>query len=610
MEPNSLKKGNLSQTLNSAKELLEEDANSPAVQSARELIKSLVKALKNFKIYLPNNPVHQKSLKDFYSKLSGHLEEFGDADLNITQYTISYQGQSVYENINRLESIAFRLFVDGIRQMTFLSGFTEEESSDLLEILGKNLDSQNPDDDLVTLLWQKNFQHLRPQIIQDFFEDGTEAAGEQKPGFALASGVSEMIASEVKKESVEAAKASSGLSIEQTQAAQYAEVFRLTEEEIARIKEEIKFESEKDLITEMINIIYSVLQVEKDEGFFSDLINLIVENTMLLLDSGDMIQAEKVIQLFAILKQQTPPLSSGHMAILEKAIQAFGRPENLGKMEKHLNELDDRHLKAFYVFLSMLDSSAAFTIIDLLEKAKIRKTRKVLVDVLVESGKKDILPILNRLQGSPWFVIRNLIQVIGKIGNDAAVDSLKKLVSYPDERVRKELLTTLNLIWSENPKVREMAIPFLNDREIGIRKQALQMIQHHKETKALPVLKRIIEDKGFALKEMEEKLLVYQALGKLGDSSLIPRCKEMLKSSFFFWIKKTMKEEAALCAVMALKHEGSAEAVLLLTESRKHNYKTVADASARALNEIQRMKDRKEAPPEIKDESDRLESNG
>ncbi len=589
--------GNLSREPENGPNPPNDTLSDESVKSAQDVFRVLVKAIKNLKLYLPNNPVHQRFLKEFHSKLAGHLEKFGDAVLTVGQYTLTLEDQTVYENINRLDSLAFKLFVDGVRQMTLMEGVTEEESGYLLEVLGRTGDSASSDDDLVTLLWQKNFHHIKFQILEDFFSDLTEGVSLQTSDSKA--GFTNLIQSELKtpvvsKEESGQAESMKTLAAEQGRNNQFTQVFRLTEEEIASIKNEMKVETEKDLISEMIDIFYSVLQVEKEALFFSEMVDLLVGNTAHLLEEGDFIQLQKIVRLFVLLKEQIPPLPEAHVESLDRTIDVLGKSAYLDKVEKHINTLDDKHLSALCQFLGMLNSSSVPSIINLLGKAKVRKTRKALSDILVEFGRRDITPILARLQGGEWFVIRNLVQIIGQIGNLQAVESLNKLVQYPDDRVRKEVLLTLISVGKENEKVKGMILLFLNDRDVALRRQALQVIQIHQYEKALPILMKMIAAEDFSSREEDEKYLIFSAIGKLGKADLIPMLKEYLKPSFFFWIKRRQKEGRALCAVYALKKMETPQAAALLTEAKRHPYKMVGDLASKTLVEIQRTKERKE----------------
>jgi HEAT repeat protein len=570
---------------------------SQEIASLQEVFKVLVKAIKNLKIYLANNPVHQRFLKEFYTKLDLHLKTYGDTILAVGQYTLTCHDQTIYENLNRLDSLAFKLFVDGIRQMTLMEGISEEESGQFLEVLGKSYDAERPDDDLVTLFWQKKFHHVKFQIIEDYFSNEIELAPVSEP--EAKAGLNSMVQAELRSQDVlekgaEDSESKTAFTDEQISRFQVHQVFRLTEDEILNIKNEMKLETEKDLISELVNIIYSVLQIEKDEVYFMEVVDLLVKNTTHLVEEGDLVQVEKVTRLFVSLKEQIPPLPAKMAEILDQAIISLGKQEYLSKIETHLNTLDEKNLSALSNFLRMLNPSSSSSIIDILSKAKIRKTRKILSDILVEFGKKDIGPILSRLQGSHWYVIRNLVQIIGQIGSQQAIDSLRKLVQYPDERVRKEIVYSLMLIGKENEKAKDIILTFLNDHDSGIRKQVIQIIQTNKYEKAYPLLLKMISSEEEGLRDSEEKNLIFAALGKLGSRDLLPLLKEYLKPSFLSFVKRNKKEDRAVSALYALRHMELPEATDLLTEAKKHPYKIVSDFASKALYEIQKAKEKKE----------------
>ena len=580
----------------SLKEEGEDALLAQEIHSIQEVFKVLIKALKNLKIYLGNNPVHQRFLKEFYSKLTHHLGQFGDTILSVGQYTLTCHDQIIYENINRLDSLAFKLFVDGVRQMTFIEGISEEESANLLEVLGKSDDAERPDDDLVTYLWEKKFHHIKFQIIEDYFSENAQIEQISEPD--AKAGLDSMVRAELTGQKGADGESGTGQGLSaverERETVRFHQVFRLTEDEILSIKNEMKLESEKDLISELSGIVYAILQVEKEEPVFAEIAGLMIENAALMIESGDLIQTEKIARLFVTLKEQIPPLPESKIAILDGAINSLGKAEKLGKLEAHLNSLNDKNVQALGEFLRILNVSAVHPIIDILSKAKVRKTRKLLSDILVEIGRKDPTPILSRLQGSPWYVIRNLVQILGEIGSPQSVESLRKLVHYPDERVRKELAYSLSLIGKESDKAREMLLQFLSDHDLGIRKQVIQICQTNRYEKALPILRKMTVEEDFGRRDLEERHLIYGALGKLGGADLLPMLKDQIQPTFFSFFKRSQKEEAAICALYALRHMEIPEAVRLLNDARKHPYRLVAEFAGKAIYELQKVKEKKE----------------
>src|SRR5258705_10781300 len=88
------------------------------------------------------------------------LKEIGDIVLNVQQFDLLFEDYSVYHNAAREESLAYRFFTDGVRQITFREGLEPQELRGVLEVLKKATDASQGQDDVVTLLWERDFRHI------------------------------------------------------------------------------------------------------------------------------------------------------------------------------------------------------------------------------------------------------------------------------------------------------------------------------------------------------------------------------------------------------------------------------------------------------------------
>ena len=155
---------------------------------AADVILSMVKTSKGLKMYLPNNPLVARFIEELTGKMGRHLALYGDFKLDIDQFELRYRGKAIYENRVPKESIAFKMYFDGIRYLIFSEGIEEHELCDFLDIIGKDRPG-DIDDDIVTLLWEKNLPHLTYILAEDFLEfdtvGGTPAAPAARDAGAL-----------------------------------------------------------------------------------------------------------------------------------------------------------------------------------------------------------------------------------------------------------------------------------------------------------------------------------------------------------------------------------------------------------------------------------------
>ena len=99
-------------------------------------------------------------------RLMGDLELQFDAALAGGEVTVRVTPVGLVNGMKPLAAAGektprylFRLFCDGVRELTFLPGIETKELMDLISVL--NSETQADDEDLVTLLWKKEMRHIQ-----------------------------------------------------------------------------------------------------------------------------------------------------------------------------------------------------------------------------------------------------------------------------------------------------------------------------------------------------------------------------------------------------------------------------------------------------------------
>jgi hypothetical protein len=70
--------------------------------------------------------------------------------------------------------------------------------------------------------------------------------------------------------------------------------------------------------------------------------------------------------------------------------------------------------------------------------------RKSIVDIIVKIGRPGIPAILDALNDSRWFVVRNMVTILGNIGIPDLAPHIVTVLSHPDPRVKKEAIKGLS----------------------------------------------------------------------------------------------------------------------------------------------------------------------
>ena len=83
-----------------------------------------------------------------------------DLVIDVGEVELVWEGNEVYRQDDKHESIAWTLFKDGVRTVTFRRGAEEAEVVRLLGVINRarTLPADAPDD-LLTLVWEEDFHH-------------------------------------------------------------------------------------------------------------------------------------------------------------------------------------------------------------------------------------------------------------------------------------------------------------------------------------------------------------------------------------------------------------------------------------------------------------------
>ncbi|MFH1025214.1 MAG: hypothetical protein V1764_00855, partial [Nitrospirota bacterium] len=134
---------------------------SDETREAKDILQTLIKAKKNIRMYPENNPIYVKTLEDTFVRFTNFLDYRDDFKLHIKQNSISYESEELYSSTEKEDNLALFFFKDGLRELTFKKGLPRDELEEFLKIIAREFDREEIDDDIVTLLWEKDFRNIQ-----------------------------------------------------------------------------------------------------------------------------------------------------------------------------------------------------------------------------------------------------------------------------------------------------------------------------------------------------------------------------------------------------------------------------------------------------------------
>ncbi|MCK5642185.1 MAG: HEAT repeat domain-containing protein, partial [Gammaproteobacteria bacterium] len=161
-----------------------------------------------------------------------------------------------------------------------------------------------------------------------------------------------------------------------------------------------------------------------------------------------------------------------------------------------------------------------------------------------------------------WYVVRNVVLVLGQVNQPRAVTFLKKAIRHADPRVRREAIRSLGALRFEETDT--LLLGLLDDPDPGLQIQACKALAATHSTMIFEALQKKIDESGLAGREprmQRELLAAYARAG--GDRALI-RLSSIIKKRKLFG--KSRRQQIKINAVYALGEIDSPSAVDFLRE--------------------------------------------
>ena len=204
--------------------------------------------------------------------------------------------------------------------------------------------------------------------------------------------------------------------------------------------------------------------------------------------------------------------------------------------------------------------------------------------MLAELGKEQLDLIARGLDDDRWYVVRNVVMVLGQIGTPNIVNHLKKTIRHPDYRVRSETVSAAARI--DTSESADFMILALSDADAKIQMSSLDYLIEKNCTRAFRALENVVKDKKFKDRPPEQVKKFVEGYSLLGQDKALPYLKQLASRRQLFGSSK--EERLKLLAIGALSEIKLNEAARLLSKLSQNKNKKVSATAMKAINRLQR----------------------
>ncbi|MEW6247176.1 MAG: hypothetical protein AB1555_10755 [Nitrospirota bacterium] len=556
------------------------EAADPEVTSVKQLLKLLDKTSKSTRTYGFSNPVAQKFFQQFYQELTTHLGTYATLGFLVQRSELHFKGEVVYQTDSSGENLAFKLYADGIRELTFHEGLTQEDLTFFLEALWGGADpAQNDDDDIVTRLWVKNLSTITFVTAEEIIK--VSGAGDvlalQNEGAmnAPVSSLRDMIDKEKAAQVKEGANASAGASRFQSGLVGY----EVSEEELDALAKEIEAESARDGMPYVLDMLLVILASEQSSALLTKLFDVFDNVLETLTKQGRWTALNHVLDLLQQAGSARAGLSDDHRQQLAALLDSLNAPERLKLIEHYLNKTEQAATDGLLPLLLRMNAQAVPALCALLANLESPSHQAIVCEALFTVAKDAPEIVARGLSDKRAPYVRNLLSIIARWNNPKLADAVERLVRYPDAQIRKEVVRTIGILRPSGNGTK--LVSFLSDTDEPVRLAALKLLMNGQYTAPFTVWSTILSAEEFHDRPPAEKRAIYHAVRQTAGDEAVPYWQSLFTE--WSWTNRKNKEESAVMAAEALGKLGTPAALAALQVGQKKGGSAVRQACATAL---------------------------
>jgi len=242
---------------------------------------------------------------------------------------------------------------------------------------------------------------------------------------------------------------------------------------------------------------------------------------------GYLLQTGDYHQLLGIIEQAASPALPAAFRDLLK--QRFGRRDFLEEILNGLTTWGKSRFDDIRLLIETIGLPFIEPLLDILATEESMSLRRFIMDRLLEFGPAVKEPVLARLEGQPWYYLRNLLIILRSLNDPEIIPHIRPLVANKNAKVHQDALRTL---LSYNDPIAERQI--LRDLESSDKETRLVAINLAEKSHSPDVYRKlvaIIAKSGLSPLDLEMKCAVVQTLKEIGHERALLELIKVLGST-------------------------------------------------------------------------------
>jgi hypothetical protein len=568
----------------------------PAVVDA--VFRQLDKTLRAHQLYSGNvaNPTYARALEAARAAFAPLWAETNSLTLQVSDTQFTWHGAPVHAQEEKAsDSLPWTLYKDGVREITMTMGFEIEELARFLDVIPRARRATGADDDLLTMLWEQEFDHLSYRHIE-VAQDGAPIDSAAVPGrWPVAPGEVVEDPSQALQEAQQAqqegqqGKPGGGGAAEDTRDKSGivkmddfdSSLYFLEENEVRYLKDELKKEYEADTRRVTLDALLDIFELQVDPLVRKEVVANIDALTLHLLAGRQFTNVAYLLRESTALLERARDVQPETRERLKGLADRLSDPAALSQLIQAMDEADVLPPKADLeeLFLQLRPSSlgTVFAWLSQTQNAKLRPLLAGAADRLASSNTGEVVRLIASGEGP---VAMEAVRRAGALRTPAAVGALSKILNEPFRELRVAAVTALVDIGTTGAM--QALEKGIEDVERDVRIATIKALTARAHKPALGRVTQAIKSKEIRDADRTERLAMFELFGVLSGESGVAYLDELLNGKSGMFGRKEDPDIRA-CAAVALGRVNSAKAKDALSRAAGEKDVVVRNAVSRAL---------------------------
>jgi hypothetical protein len=517
--------------------LLDPDAGAPGADAAaraevQEVVRGFARALRTHLLYEGSSPALDKFVESLRERMGALWDRLPYLNVQVEEREIVWQGTAVYAPEER-DNLAFLLYKDGVRELSFMPGFEADDLHGFLAILARIHRLKLDEEDLLTLLWDHDWSHFRYRYVEPVSEgvklpEASEAAQQQQ---------------------VSAAPRQDPAPAHTVTTEDFREaLYFLDEVEMRRLEAEVQREVHRDLWIDVLNALFDRLEDGAPERQ-AQVVSIAADVLPTLLGAGKLETAAYMLGELVKIATGGRKLPAPVFRALRALFDQLALPETVNELARIVEEAGDAvPREQLGALLAYFPPESLGPLLRAGEASGSEAARAALMNAAERLAAPNPAALRTFAQDADPAVAAGAARLAGRLRVTEAGPDVARLLTRPEPRVRVAAVEALQELRS--PVASGALEGALEDEDREVRVAAARALAALRWSPARARLEAALDSRRLREADLTERIAFFEAYGQLAGAESVGVLDRMLNGKS--WLGRRESGEMRACAALGL----------------------------------------------------------